>query len=158
MKTFSSRNHHRRGLLCHFGTLDPFGSKYNHYFLDSLVSPCLYLLDKLQDHFETRQVVCSGSHFVYEFVEFVIFLGRRQSSILSNMPLNKLDVTARLLFCSESRSGESPPLSQIKKTQQIPLCDLEKFQDEGLNLEGVQGGAKQQNVWHNPPNAAARVR
>ena len=45
----------------------------------------------------------------------------------------------------KSGAGESPPLSQIKKTQQILLCDLEKFQDEGLNLERVQGGAKREN-------------
>ena len=121
------------------------------------VSPCLYLIDKLQDHFETRHVVYSVSHFVYEFVEFVIFLGRRQSSILSNKPLNKLDVKASLLSAVKAGAGESPPLSQIKKTQQMLLCDLEKFQDEGLNLEGVQGGAKHENVWHIPSNAAARV-
>jgi hypothetical protein len=152
-----SSSHHRRGLLWHFGNLAPFGNKYNHYFLDSLVSPCLYLIDKLQDHFETRQVVYSVSHFVYEIVEFVIFLGRRQSSILSNKPLNKLDVKASLLSAVKAGAGEFPPLSQIKKTQQMLLCDLEKLQDEGLNLEGVQRGAKQENVWHIPSNAAARV-
>ena len=70
------------------GNLDPFGSKYSHCFLDSLVSTCVQLLDKLQDHFFTV------SHFVYEFVEFGIFLGHQQSSILSNKLLDQLDVTA----------------------------------------------------------------
>jgi hypothetical protein len=68
------------------------------------------LLDKLEDHFDTRQAVRSVSHFVYEFVEFVIVLdmdralsfvivlGHGQSSILSKKPLDKLDVTARLLL------------------------------------------------------------
>ena len=57
-----------------------------------------HLLDKLEDHFDTRQAVRSVSHFVYEFVEFVIVLGHGQSPILSNKPLDKLDVTARLLL------------------------------------------------------------
>jgi hypothetical protein len=69
----------------------------NHYFLDSLVSPWLHLADKIEDHFDTRQVVRSVSHFVYEFVEFVIVLGHGQSPILSNKPLDKLDATVRLL-------------------------------------------------------------
>jgi hypothetical protein len=43
-------------------------------------------------------IVDSVSHFVYEFVEFVIVLGHGQSPILSNKPLDKLDVTARLLL------------------------------------------------------------
>ncbi len=58
----------------------------------------LHLLDKLEDHFDTRQAVRSVSHFVYEFFEFVIVLGHGQSPILSNKPLDKLDVTARLLL------------------------------------------------------------
>jgi hypothetical protein len=53
---------------------------------------------KLEDHFDTRQSVRSVSHFVYEFVEFVIVLGHGQNPILSNKPLDKLDVTARLLL------------------------------------------------------------
>jgi hypothetical protein len=52
------------------------------------------------------QVVWSVSHFVYEIVEFGIFLGHRQSSILSNKPLDKVDVTSRLLFVSGSRSDK----------------------------------------------------
>jgi hypothetical protein len=63
-----------------------------------LSSPHGCLLDKLEDHFDTRQDVRSVSHFVYEFVEFVIVLGHGQSPILSNKPLDKLDVTARLLL------------------------------------------------------------
>ena len=56
------------------------------------------VLDKLEDHFDTRQAVRSVSHFVCEFVEFVIVLGHGQSPILSKKPLDKLDVTARLLL------------------------------------------------------------
>ncbi len=67
-------------------------------FLILSVSPSLHLLDKLEDQFDTRQAVRSVSHFVYEFVEFVIVLGHGQNSILSNKPLDKLDVTARLLL------------------------------------------------------------
>ncbi len=55
----------------------------------------MHLLDKLEDHFDTRQAVRSVSH---EFVEFVIVLGHGQSPILSNKPLDKLDVTVRLLL------------------------------------------------------------
>jgi hypothetical protein len=58
----------------------------------------LHLLDKLEDHFDTRQAVRSVSHFVYEFVEFVIVLGHGQRPILSNKPLDKFDVTVRLLL------------------------------------------------------------
>jgi hypothetical protein len=63
-----------------------------------MVISWMHLLDKLEDHFDTRQVVRSVSHFVYEFVEFVIVLGHGQSPILSSKPLDKLDVTARLLL------------------------------------------------------------
>ena len=46
------------------GNLDVFGRKCRHYFLEKKfswkkVSSCLYLIDKLQDHFVTRQVVWS---------------------------------------------------------------------------------------------------
>ena len=54
------------------------------------------LFDKIEDHFDTRQVVRSVSHFVYEFVEFVIVLGHGQSPILSNKTFDKLDVTSAL--------------------------------------------------------------
>jgi hypothetical protein len=64
--------------------LDPFDSSWRYYFLDSLVSLCLYLIDKFEDHLDTRQVVRSVSHFVYEFVEFVIVLGHGQNPILSS--------------------------------------------------------------------------
>ena len=63
-----------------------------------LSSPQLHLFDKLEDHFDTRQAVRSVSHFVYEFVEFVIVLGHGQSPILSNKPLDKLDVTVERLL------------------------------------------------------------
>ena len=78
------------------GNLDPFGRKYIHYFLDSLVSPCLQLLDKIEDRFDTRQVIRSVSHFVYELVEFVIVLGHGQRPILSNKSFDKFDVKERL--------------------------------------------------------------
>jgi hypothetical protein len=32
----------------------------------------MHLLEKIEGHFDTRQVVLSVSHFDYEFVEFVI--------------------------------------------------------------------------------------
>ena len=40
--------------------------------------PMSALFDKIEDHFDTRQVVRSVSHFIYDFVEFVIVLGQWQ--------------------------------------------------------------------------------
>jgi hypothetical protein len=34
--------------------LDPFDSSSRYYFLDSLVSLCLYMINKFEDHFDTR--------------------------------------------------------------------------------------------------------
>ncbi len=52
-------------------------------------------LTSFEDHFDTRQVVRSVSHFVNEFVEFVIVLGHGQSPILSS---SFLDMDRTLLF------------------------------------------------------------
>jgi hypothetical protein len=61
----------------------------------SLVCLWMYLFDKFEDHFDTRQVLRSVSHFVNEFVEFVIVLGHGQSPILSS---SFLDMDRTLFF------------------------------------------------------------
>ena len=53
-----------------------------------------FLLSQLLEEVETRETA-QDVHFVYEFVEFVIVLGHGQSPILSNKPLDKLEVTQR---------------------------------------------------------------
>ncbi len=54
---------------------------------------CFYIHS--EGHFDTRQVVHFVSHFVYEFVEFVIDLGHGQNPILSS---SFLDMDRSLFF------------------------------------------------------------
>jgi hypothetical protein len=67
-------------------------------------TPSFNLLGRTRDRKKFRgkgrkaETVRSVSHFVYEFVEFVIVVGHGQSPILSNKTLDKLDVTTRLLL------------------------------------------------------------
>jgi hypothetical protein len=63
------------------GILKVYCKKYTHTYE---YHGYIYLTN-LEDHFDTRRVVHSVSHFVYEFVEFVIVLGHGQSPILSEV-------------------------------------------------------------------------
>ena len=56
------------------GNLDPFGSKYIHYFLDSLVSPCLHLLDTLEASLFFRTSHLTLCNFIAIFHVYVMDL------------------------------------------------------------------------------------
>jgi hypothetical protein len=65
------------------------------------------------------EVVRSVNHFVCELAEFVIVLGHRQSPILSNKSIDKLDVISRLFVWCESRSDKcarqcNPPTDCVR--------------------------------------------
>jgi hypothetical protein len=68
-----------------------------------------------QAHFDTRQIVRSVSHFVYEFVELVIVLGHRQSPILSS---SFLDMDRSLFFRTNPFTNL---MSQLRITSKIIL-------------------------------------
>jgi hypothetical protein len=52
--------------------------------------------------------VCSVSHFLNEFIEFVVLPDHGQSSTLSDKPLDKFHVTESLFFSCESMRVEGP--------------------------------------------------
>ncbi len=100
----------------------------------------MHLLDKFEDHFDTRQVVRSVSHFVYELVEFVIVLGPGQSPILSSSFLDMdralffrtrhfTNLMSQWDFCCESRSNEcakqcNPPTDCVRRWRWCALFFL----------------------------------
>ena len=88
--------------------------------------------------FDTRQVVRSVSHFVYQFVEFVIVLGHGRRTILSSSFLDMerdlffrtnhlTNLMSQRDFCCESRSDKcvrqcNPPTDCVRRWRWCAHC------------------------------------